>query len=371
MSNKTNATTSESFDETTVVEQEIVNDVDFEETPDVPVFEGEVVEDDEDGDLVDAAIEEALAETESEPETEVDGESLTEAPQSMALVSFDGGAQQLSISNSAVRIIADIKDMSDEQLVNMFSSVTTVEQSAFVLRGAAAYELVERAKAAGAEIQARQAGKGVDSLLDAIAKQVGVKKATLYDDWRIFSEFGESLVEALAVAPDTILPREYYSLALKTSQVTWVSPLSMVKYFSDRREAGFAYYTDHARRDVKLVNDGFGVPELIANDNAERQAAIDGKKEPAKKKVNEKFVAVQLLASHANDWYLTQVLKKHGSFTAWFTNKCKEEFGDAPKPEPAPKKAPAKKAPAKKAPAKKAPAKKASAKKAPAKPKAK
>jgi len=244
------------------------------------------------------------------------------------IVGYDPSNGGLSIGESVGKLVASLSEMSDEQLKQMFASALDSERALFVVRGAIAHELYRRATADGQEFD-KSKGGGVNALIAEIAKDVGVDAKTLYTDFKVFEEFGGLLLEQLTTAPEALLPREYYVLATKTTRQAQELPMSVLEYFTEQRESTGGYFTDHARRDTKLFNEGRTVDEVKKLDAAERKAHIAGKgKDKAPAQAKESFVTVNLVNNPQNlDWFKL-VVEKYGTFSEFFTRKCREEFGD-------------------------------------------
>lgn len=247
-----------------------------------------------------------------------------------AIVSYDAKANHLQVNSSAVQMIENMKNLNDSQLLSLFSNIVNSEKAMFVVRGAAASELYSRAMEAGKDFNKTKGG-GVDALVNEIAKEVGVDGKTLYADFKVFQEFGGLLIEKLATAPDTILPREFYVLAMKTTHAAKELPSTVLGYFEEQREATGGYFTDHARRDAKLINDGKTVEEVKKLDAKERKDKIAGKATKAVNLSGPREANVKILATEQNITWYDMIITKHGSFEAWYVKKCKEEFGETDK----------------------------------------
>lgn len=260
-------------------------------------------------------------------------------PADTALVQYNEQNNYIDISRSAAGLIDKIHGcdsegnhlIGDTQLVELFKQFTSLENAAFVLRGAAAYEIVVRMESDGREFSTT-AGNGVDSVLVDLTRQTGVKKTTLYEDYKIYRHFKDKMIEQLKTDPDQLMPREFYRLSLQTADVSWASPHETLEYFEEQRDTGFHYTSDHARRDVKRINDGLSVDEVKELDAEERMAAVEGRKtRSAPKKVNEPLMSVQISATREMEWYISKIMDEHGSVNAWILRRAKEEFGDVPR----------------------------------------
>lgn len=244
-----------------------------------------------------------------------------------ALVSYDPFNSHIQVGNSVKDLIASLPKLNNEELKSLFINTVDAERAMFVVRGATAYELYKRALKEGAEFS-KAKGAGVDSLLNSIAAEVGIDGKTLYTDFKVFEEFGGWLTEQLTTAPETIMPREYYVLAMKTTNMAIEPPSEVLRYFQEQREVTGGYYTDHARRDTKLFNEGKSVEEVQLLDAEFRMEKVAEKgKKKAPKKVAEKETMLKIVASEQNiNWY-RQIIEKYSSFNAFYERKCMEEFG--------------------------------------------
>ena len=273
-----------------------------------------------------------------------------EAAADTALVMYNERNVHLSVSAKAVNIIGNIHGvdsegkslMNDDQLKQFFGSVVEVEKASFVLRGAAAWELVTRVQEAGKDFNTT-AGNGVDTVLKDICNELRVERSTLQEDYRIYAQFREELTENLATNPDALMSREYYRLALQTQNVTWADPKETLDYFKDQVNSQ-SYSTNLARRDVKRVNGGMSIEEVRKADLQEREEAANSGEKEKTKTAKERMMNIQVVASDQMQWIIDCVRKKGGSMSNWILAKGKAEFGQAPKPAPAPKKKVVKKA---------------------------
>jgi len=311
-------------------------------------------------------------------EVEVLDAEIIETPEAtdMNLIQYNAASTSLSVSGRAATLVNVIhgtdkdgkKLMSDDQLKRLFGSVVETEKAAFVLRGAAAYEIVLRVQEAGKEFNT-EAGNGVDTVLRGICKEVGVERQTLQEDFRIYKQFGKQLVEDLGNSPEALLAREDYRLALQVQDTTWCTPDEMLDYFREMRQSTLAYGKDFARRDVKRVNGGMNIDEVRKADLKEREAALKEAESGKKKTVKERMMNIQVVVSDQMQYVVDKVQGKYGSMSSWILKMGKQEFGDAPLPPPKPvvKKAAPKKAAKKTTKAKAKPASKAKGKAAPKK----
>lgn len=233
----------------------------------------------------------------------------------VSLVSYSSKNQVVSAGgegSGAIQLIERIQGMNSVDLMKIVEGTVNAERVTFVMRGAAAFELVKR-KLREATKFSKLKGAGVDTICNELAKEIGIDGKTLYKDYRIFEEFKDRLIETLQSGPERLLPREMYAVAVGAEDTHEV-----LDYFEEQRETTGGYFTDHARRDVKRLNEGMTLDEVRELDGVERKAKA-GK--------TEKMVTLQLAATEENNFYVAQIIEKHASFSAWFTMRAKEEFG--------------------------------------------
>lgn len=245
---------------------------------------------------------------------------------SEALVEYNKKQNVMAVGNSAIDVIRAIPDMSSQKLHKLFVTTLEAERAMFVIRGAAAYEMYVRAVDQGKEFT-KTKGNGVDAMITEIAKEAGIDSKTLYKDFKIFELFGDELVEKLATAPESILPREFYAIAAQTSATAKEEPTAVLEYFNTQREVTGGYFTDHARRDIKRFNEGMSVEDCEKLDAEERIEAVSKKKEKKESLPKEQMVNLPILASQTNIKYSKAILSKYGTFSLWFDKKCRDEFG--------------------------------------------
>lgn len=259
-------------------------------------------------------------------------------PESESTMLMEINHSQLSVSKGAVTLIDRMhaidehgaRTMSDDDVVDIFMSTVMAEAAAFVIRGAAAYELVERAAASGQRFTTTRGG-GIDSVLVDIVKRTGVKRATIYEDYKIYDRHRSDMLTSLADNPDNLLPRELYRLANQVESTTWATPQDMVDYFREMRDSGFAYTSDHARRDVKRVNSGMTIDEVREADIQEREQVIEeiAASESVRVAVAKiPTLTVRLTVKDNTQRYVDRIIEHYGSFDAWFDRKTSEEFGE-------------------------------------------
>lgn len=249
---------------------------------------------------------------------------------SNSLIAYDPKTSYMQIGNSVKELIASLPSMKTEQLTNLFRNTVDVERAMFVVRGATAHELIKRAIEDGKKFD-KTKGNGVDTMINEIAKEVGIDGKTLYADYKVFDEFGGWLKEQLTEAPDTIMPREFYVLAMKTTTMAQEPPSEILNYFQEQRESTGGYFTDHARRDAKLFNEGKTIEQVKQLDAEQRIEKVAEKNSGAKKAQvpAERYASLQIVASDQNINYCRKILEKYASFNEWFERKCKDEFGAA------------------------------------------
>jgi hypothetical protein len=259
---------------------------------------------------------------ESKPQT------ISRTPHALAVVSDKGLVQ---IGRSAIDLIKSMPDMPDRDLQQLLRGSIEVERAMWVVKGSAAHEVVQRATKEGSQFS-RMKGMGLDSLIGQVATELGVNTFTLRDDYKAFAEFGNYIKEQLVESPESLLPREFYTLASKISDTTAkVTPYEALQYFEEQRmsmggEDKYTYYTDHARRDLKLFNQGHTIDQVRKLDGQERTAKV-AKNKNADKATQVRTINVQITTSPANQHWVRSIIEKYGSFTAWFEKTAQAEFG--------------------------------------------
>lgn len=252
----------------------------------------------------------------------------TEEHLEQALVAYNPLHHAMQLGRSVVDVIQSIPQLDDDQLKGLFSNTVQVERGLFAIRGAAAYEIVKRAKEQGQKIE-KTKGNGVDTLIADVAKDVGVDAKTLYTDFCVFEEFGGDLMLDLTESPESILPREFYTTAVKCRTLAAESVGDILLYFKERRMTTGGYFTDHARRDAKLFNEGRSVDEVRQLDEEARVAYVKGKNKPASKVEKIKTANVPIHQTAQNVEWIGKIVQQYGSFNVWFESKCEDEFGRA------------------------------------------
>lgn len=244
------------------------------------------------------------------------------------LVTYDPFSSHVQVSNKVKDLIDSLPRLEDKELTELFRNTVDAERAMFVVRGAAAHEIFKRAADDGQKFDKTKGG-GVDSLINAVAKDVGIDGKTLYADFRVFQEFGGLLVEQLTTAPETIMPREFYVQAMKTTTLSQELPSEILKYFQEQRESTGGYFTDHARRDTKLFNEGKLIEEVRKLDIDNRVARVsDSKDNPGVlNKPKDKIMTIPIAASPENIAYGRLIIDKYSSFSEWYRRKNLEEFG--------------------------------------------
>lgn len=228
-------------------------------------------------------------------------------------------------SDKLVAMIEGLSSMNDQQVRDLLIQSQTVQKVNFVGNGAIAYEIFKRVSRDKKFMN--QKGQGANSVFAEIATEIGVAPKTLYSDFRIFDAFGDYLIGLLAENPELLLPREFYSAAVKTE-----NPTETLNYFEEKRlESG--YTTIHAQRDVVKLNSGASISEVSKADLAERKSVAAGKAKPSRdagKTPDELIQAVlrlQITKTPEHESYLASIVENYGSFEAWFVRRAKEEFG--------------------------------------------
>lgn len=155
---------------------------------------------------------------------------------------------------------------------------------------------------------------------------MGIEGPTLYKDYRIFEEFGGRILEYMVAAPEKLLPREMYGVALHTNNNPGFTTLDVLDYFEEQREATGGYFIDHARRDSKKINDGMTINEVREQDMNARLELIEKRKlrEPS---IKEPTTKVDVPATPESNYYMLKIIDKYASFSSWFLQKALEEFG--------------------------------------------
>lgn len=228
-------------------------------------------------------------------------------------------------SDKLVAMIEGLSSMNDQQVRDLLLQSQTVQKVNFVGNGAIAYEIFKRVSRDKKFMN--QKGQGANSVFAEIATEIGVAPKTLYSDFRIFDAFGDYLIGLLADNPELLLPREFYSAAVKTA-----NPVETLNYFEEKRlESG--YTTIHAHRDIVKLNANSSIEQVNKEDLAERKAVASGKAKPsadAGKTPDELIQAVlrlQITKTPEHESYLASIVESYGSFEAWFVRRAKEEFG--------------------------------------------
>lgn len=230
-------------------------------------------------------------------------------------------------NSGAAQFIERLPAMNSRDLLKVVEGTVNAERVTFVMRGAAAFELVKR-KLREVEKFTKVKGQGIDTICNTLAKEVGIDGKTLYKDYRIFEEFGDRLKALLVDTPERILPRELYAVAVcANSELT--TPAAVLDYFEEQREATGGYFTDHARRDIKRINEGLTIDEIREMDGLERIEKVNEKKE--RMPDGDKTTSLKIVASVEANYYMRQIIDKHASFSTWFLTRAKEEFGNLPK----------------------------------------
>jgi hypothetical protein len=254
--------------------------------------------------------------------------SVSRTPHALAVVSDKGLVQ---IGRSAIDLIKEMSNMPDRDLQQLLRGSIEVERALWVVKGSAAHEVVKRATSEGSQFS-KMKGMGLDSLIGQVATELGVNTYTLRDDYKAFAEFGNYIKEQLVESPEALMPREFYTLASKISDTTAkVTPYEVLQYFEEQRmamggEDKFTYYTDHARRDLKLFNQGHTIEQVRKLDGQARSEKV-AKNKNADSVTQVRTINVQITTSDANQHWVRAIIEKYGSFTVWFEKTAKAEFG--------------------------------------------
>ncbi len=234
---------------------------------------------------------------------------------------------QSMATGSAMEVIMQLPNLSDEQVRGLYLKSTEAGKVMFIVQGAFAFEIYNRVKNDKKFLNRK--GKGVNAVFNDLANEVGVDVATLYQDFRIFDVFGSYLIEMMEKSPEQLLPREYYQTAVKTKG----HELEMLTYFEEQRQS-VNYNVINARRDSALVNSGKTIEEVAKLDAEERSEAVkSGNKSPNDEKTASELTELPMLKlmltkNPANSAWLSEIVEKYSSFEKWFTIRCTEEFGE-------------------------------------------
>jgi hypothetical protein len=248
----------------------------------------------------------------------------------VALVRYDPADQNIIAwgpQSGAIGLIQSLKSLNMEQLNRVFTTAMDAERTMFVIRGAAAHELVSRQ----VKKFTKEKGQGIDTLMRELAKDTGVDGRTLYKDYLIFEEFGAFLTNLLATNHERIMPREYYALAVNVSVSVPITPMDVAEYFEEKRQATGGYFTDHARRDIKQLNQGASIEEVSTADSVERMDAVNNPKERKQAVAQEKMIPLKVVASPQMFWLIERIVETHGSVGNYLTRRGTEEFGERPR----------------------------------------
>jgi len=147
------------------------------------------------------------------------------------------------LSDWAELVIAEVRQMSDDKIIETARTASELERQAFRVRGACAAELKRRIRARAGAGDERVIGKQMAKL----AAEVGVSARTLDDDARIHEEFAGSAHFRVA----TEIPREFFRLALNAPDPNEAMSVAATKLASQQN-----YSTRDFRRDVALLKAG-------------------------------------------------------------------------------------------------------------------
>jgi hypothetical protein len=146
-----------------------------------------------------------------------------------------------SLPELLIPLQAHLEALSDPQLLELAAAARHLEWCAFILRGMCVSELRQRytKRLAGGRGKRDQKGVGIQAQLAKLAARIGVAKSTAITDGRIYEKFfsqtaangGQRLLDR-----DKCLPREYYVMALSTTDPWGVINTTLVK----RAEGGYS-----------------------------------------------------------------------------------------------------------------------------------
>lgn len=243
----------------------------------------------------------------------------------VALVHYSPSRAFLSAGGpNAVSFIKSLDKLSDDQLMHVLEGTFHAERVAFVLRGAAAYQMIGR-------VSNRKDNKlGIDGICNQMAKEFSVDGKTLYRDYKIFEVHATYLLELLMQRPEQILPREFFAESVKLESGLRISPQDVIHYYEERRDSTGGYFVSHARRDREKFNQGMSIKDVRHEDTLERMEAINREKRKEPSIIKEKLLTIQVVASHKGQWFMHQILDNYESFSEWFYTRGAEEFGDPP-----------------------------------------
>jgi hypothetical protein len=261
-----------------------------------------------------------------------------EDAQPQAIAVYAPKNTDLAITSGAVQMIKDIETRDDDELVNMLRGLSMTETAIWVVLGAATFEIIERAQKEGFR-QQRVAGGGLNAFVNDVARETGVDWNTLWQNYKIYSEFRVELRDLLEKSPEQILPKEFYKQALRAPV-----PAHALNYFVEKRAAlSGSYNMLHAKRDADKAIDGKKFKQIDSEDIKERNEAVKAKantkkaKETLKASTKEakvEMIPLQLHPTDDNVWRIQQIVEKYTTFEQFFIKACDEMVGVPPvKPE--------------------------------------
>ena len=251
-----------------------------------------------------------------------------EVPTEQQITIFENAGTMMHVQSAAekaLKIISGLKDLTDQQVRDLYIQSDSANKVMFVINGAMSYEIYRRVEASSKFMNRK--GQGVNSVFTELATDLGIAPSTLYADFKIFQEFGPILEHYLKESPESLLPREYYSLAVKTGDMA----IKTMEYFEQKRESS-GYTTMHARRDTKLINSGISIDVVDQADLDERKQiaqtpAVSVNADKSAAELIEPMLKLQIHKTMEAEGFLGSIVEDYGSFESWFLIRCREEFG--------------------------------------------
>jgi len=166
---------------------------------------------------------------------------------------FSSLLHQLNQSESAAnRLIAMIPDMEDEQIIHLANYAHGIEQVAWRVRGACAYELKHRVeKLKGGKKDT--AGVGITANLSALAANAGVSLRSIQDEARLHETF---FADETLTTKTSVLPKDFLLAALCAPD-----PLSAVAMAEDKYAKG-GYNISQFKHDLSALHGGAETGEI-------------------------------------------------------------------------------------------------------------
>lgn len=141
-------------------------------------------------------------------------------------------------------IIRNVKDQSDEKLIECAQDAKFLEQSAFRVRGACALELKNRIRQR-LKLEGRSEQTAIGKQMAELAREIGCAAKTLDDDCRITETFSDIL------RGDTELDREYFLRALPAPD-----PHAAIEFALHMKATTPGFSAEDLRQHVVLLNQG-------------------------------------------------------------------------------------------------------------------